>query len=246
MVGIGMADTVAFVIVPVKSFHGAKRRLIPILGVAERAALARVMLGDVLAAVVAAVVPERVVVVSGDDEVADHVRSLGVSTVDDEGNKGTNAAVKIGLAAVARRGEGSVVVLPGDVPGVRPADIAAVLAAARRGQVALVPASQDGGTNALALDRIGRIVPCFGPGSFARHVGVAGAAGIRPVVVQNRHLGLDLDEPDHLFAFLDLATPTHTDGYLRALGLEARRGSESGHAAPSLASCPGRLSVELR
>lgn len=246
VVDIGMIDTDAFVIVPVKSFRGAKRRLAPMLGVAERAELARIMLGDVLAAVVAAVAPERVGVVSSDGEVADYARSFGVGIVDDEADRGTNAAVKVGLAAVARRGESGIMVLPGDVPGVTSVDIAAVLAAARRGRVALAPASRDGGTNALALDKIGRIAPCFGPDSFARHVGAASAAGIRPVVVQNRRLGLDLDEPDHLVAFLNLATPTRTDSYLRSLGLEARRGSEAGHAAPSLASCPRRLSVEMR
>lgn len=227
-----MVDTAAFAIIPVKSFHGAKRRLAPRLGIAQRAELARVMLGDVLAAVIAAVVPERVVVVSGDDEVADYARGFGVGVVDDEGGRGTNAAVKVGLAVAARRGEGAVVILPGDVPGVTPADIATVLAAARRGRIALAPASRDGGTNVLALDRTGRIVPCFGPDSFARHIGAANAARIRPVVVRNQRLGLDLDEPDHLVAFLDLATSTRTDGYLRSLGLEARRGPEAGRAAP--------------
>lgn len=239
-----MIDMAAFVIIPVKSFRGAKRRLAPVLGVAERAGLARAMLGDVLAAVTATVVSGRVIVVSGDDEVADYARGCGVRIVDDEGARGTNAAVKAGFAAVMRQGCGAVAALPGDVPGVRPTDIAMLFAAALRSGVALAPASQDGGTNALALDRVGRIGACFGPDSFARHVEAANAAGLRPVVVRNRRLGLDLDEPAHLFAFLGLATSTLTDGYLRTLGLAARHGS----GADASCSVPvrARLSVEMR
>jgi 2-phospho-L-lactate guanylyltransferase len=236
----------AFIVIPVKSFHGAKRRLGAVLGLSERAGLARVMLDDVLAAAVAVVGPGQVVVVSGDDEVADHIRSVGVRIIDDEGAKGTNAAVKAGFDATRRCGSGAVVALLGDIPGVAPADVVTLFAAAFRSCVALAPALQDGGTNALALDRIGRIAPCFGPDSFSRHVDAANAAGIRPVVVWNRRLGLDLDEPAQLFAFLDLATSTHTDGYLRRLGLEARRGSGAGHVVSPSVSSARRLSVEMR
>ena len=212
----------AFVIVPVKAFHGAKRRLAPVLGTVERAALARAMLADVLAAAVGAVGARQVLVVTGDDEVADEARGLGVGVVDDEGAHGTNAAVKIGFAAVARRGGGAVLALPGDVPGVIPGDLAALFAAAQRMQVALAPAPEDGGTNALACDAVGRIAPCFGPDSFARHIAAANAAGIRPAVLLNQRLGLDLDEPHHLQAFLERSTPSRTDGYLRGLELGAR------------------------
>jgi 2-phospho-L-lactate guanylyltransferase len=211
----------ACVIVPVKSFAGAKRRLAPLLSVAERAALARAMLSDVLAAAIAAVGPQRVMVVTSADEVADHARRAGAGIIDDEGVKGTNAAVKAGFA---RRRHGAVMALPGDIPGIIPADIAALFSAAERSRIALAPAPEDGGTNALACDAAGRIAPCFGPDSFARHIEAANAAGIRPAVLLNQRLGLDLDEPRHLMLFLDRATSTQTDAYLRSLGLQAREG----------------------
>lgn len=212
------------VIVPVKSFEGAKRRLAPLLSVSERAALARAMLSDVLAAAIAAVGPQRVTVVTSADEVADHARRAGVGIIDDEGVKGTNAAVKAGFAKVARQRGGAVMALPSDIPGIIPADIAALFSAAERSRIALAPAPEDGGTNALACDAAGRIAPCFGPDSFARHIEAANAAGIRPAVLLNQRLGLDLDEPRHLMLFLDRATSTQTDAYLRSLGLQARGG----------------------
>jgi 2-phospho-L-lactate guanylyltransferase len=241
-----MIDSHAFIVIPVKSFHGAKRRLDPVLGVSERAGLARVMLDDVLAAAVAAVSSAQVMVVSGDAEVADHVRSVGVRVIDDEGAKGTNAAVKVGFDAIGRNGGGPVAALLGDIPGLASADVASLFDAAFRSCIALAPASHDRGTNALALDRIGRIASHFGPDSFSRHVDAANAAGFRPTVIWNRRLGLDLDEPAQLFAFLDMATSTRTDSYLRRLGLGAPQEAREDHVGARSVLSARRSSVEMR
>ncbi|MGL4560542.1 MAG: 2-phospho-L-lactate guanylyltransferase [Afipia sp.] len=217
-----MIESNAWVIVPVKSFHGAKQRLSPLLSVSERAKLAWTMLGDVLSAAIGVPGLCNVAVVTSDDEVADFTRQLGVVVIDDQGAVGTNAAVKAGFLDVRRRRGGAVVALPSDVPGVLPADIAALFAAVKKAGVAIAPAPRDGGTNALACDVPGRIAPCFGPESFARHVQAANRSGIRPVVVMNGRLGLDIDEPQHLAELLDSQTQTRTDAYLRSLGLNSR------------------------
>lgn len=218
-----MIEHNAWVIVPVKSFDGAKQRLSPLLSVLERAALARAMLGDVLNA--AAGVPglRHVAVVTSADDVADYARQSGVTVIDDQVAHGTNAAVKVGFVDVARRGGGAVIALPSDVPCILSADIVALFAAVKKAGMALAPASRDGGTNALGCAVPGRIAPCFGPDSFARHIQAANRSGIRPVVVMNGRLGLDLDEPRDLAEFLELQTQTQTDAVLRALGLSGRR-----------------------
>jgi 2-phospho-L-lactate guanylyltransferase len=212
----------AWVIVPVKSFDGAKQRLSPLLSVAERAKLAWTMLGDVLDAALGVPGLRNVAVVTSADEVANYARQLGVVVIDDHGAAGTNAAVKVGFVDVASRRGGAVVALPSDVPGILPADIVALFAAVRKTGVAIAPALRDGGTNALACDVPGRIAPCFGSDSFVRHIQVANQGGLRPVVVMNGRLGLDLDEPRHLVEFLELCTKTRTDAYLRSLGLSRR------------------------
>jgi 2-phospho-L-lactate guanylyltransferase len=182
------------------------------------------MLADVLEAAIAAVGRSSVAVVTSTDRVADHARRMGVGVIDDQGAPGTNAAVKAGFARIAAQRGGPIVALSSDIPGVVSADIAALISAAERSRVALAVAPEDGGTNALACDRAERISPCFGPDSFARHVAAANASGIRPAVLLNQRLGLDLDEPHHLMQFLDRATPTQTDAYLRSLGLKERGG----------------------
>lgn len=217
-----MIDPDAWVIVPVKSFNGAKQRLSPLLSVSERATLARTMLGDVLGAIVGVAGLRNVAVVTSADDVADYVRQSGVTVIDDHGANGTNAAVKVGFMDVARRNGGAVIALPSDVPSILSADIGALFAAVKKAGVAIAPATRDGGTNALGCDGPGRIAPCFGPESFARHIQMANQSGIRPVVVVNGRLGLDLDEPRHLVEFLESRTQTQTDVYLRSLGLSSR------------------------
>lgn len=231
------------VIVPVKSFEGAKRRLAPLLSVRERATLARFMLADVLAAAIVAVGRQSVAVVTSADQVADYARRAGVGVIDDEGAPGTNAAVKAGFARIAARRGGPILALASDIPGVISTDIAALISTAERSRVALAAAPDDGGTNALACDMAGRIPPCFGHDSLARHVAAANAAGIRPVILLNRRLGLDLDEPHHLMQFLDQATSTQTDAYLRSLKLEERGGCGFEISAPRQAVCAGSLAI---
>lgn len=217
-----MIESNAWVIVPVRSFDGAKRRLSPLLSVAERTKLAWTMLGDVLGAAAGLPGLRNVAVVTSADDVADYARQLGIVVIDDHGANGTNAAVKVGFLDVARRRGGAVIALPSDVPSILPADIAALFAAVRKSGVAIAPAPRDGGTNALACDIPGRIAPSFGPDSFTRHIQAANQRGIRPVVIVNGRLGLDLDEPRHLVEFLDSRTQTRTDAYLRSLGLSDR------------------------
>jgi 2-phospho-L-lactate guanylyltransferase len=177
------------------------------------------MLDDVLCAISGVPELRNVAVVTSAGDAADYVRQRGVTVIDDEGATDTNAAVRGGFVEVARRNGGAVIALPSDVPSILPADIAALFAAVRKAGVAIAPAPRDGGTNALAYDVLGRIEPCFGPESFARHIQAANRSGIRPVVVANGRLGLDLDEPNHLAEFLCSHTQTLTDAYLRSLGL---------------------------
>lgn len=231
------------VIVPVRSFDGAKRRLASLLSVGERAMLARAMLSDVLDAATAAVGQQSVAVVTSADDVADQARRAGVGVIDDEGVRGTNAAVKVGFARIAVRHRGPVLALSSDIPGVIPSDIVALISAAGRSRVALAPACDDGGTNALACDVVGRIPLCFGPNSFARHIAAANAADIRPAVLLNQRLGLDLDEPHHLMQFLDRATSTRTDAYLRSLKLKGRGGCSFQTSIQRQPACAGFLEV---
>ncbi|GAA1060477.1 NTP transferase domain-containing protein [Agromyces bracchium] len=90
------------VVVPVKSLTGAKTRLAPELGPAERAALARAFALDTIDAARAARAVRRVVVVSDEPVVERELRGVpGVDVVPEFGPRGLAAAIAHGIA-VAR------------------------------------------------------------------------------------------------------------------------------------------------
>ncbi|MBI2225820.1 MAG: 2-phospho-L-lactate guanylyltransferase, partial [Betaproteobacteria bacterium] len=124
------------------------------------------------------------------------------------------------LAAAGRDG---MLVIPADVPLIMPADVDLIVAAHRAApSVTLVPASVDGGTNALACSPPGAVPICFGDNSFHRHREAARACGIEPKILTIGHLGRDIDRPDDLATFLSSASPTQSYAYLTANGIADR------------------------
>jgi 2-phospho-L-lactate guanylyltransferase len=117
-------------------------------------------------------------------------------------------------------GVGGMLVLPGDIPAVRPADIARILRT-HSGAVAvtLVEAARDGGTNALAVSPPGVIPFRYGEKSAAAHRYEALCRGIAPGMLDLPRVSLDLDNPDDLQRFLALGVTTRTSGLLKSFRL---------------------------
>jgi 2-phospho-L-lactate guanylyltransferase len=165
----------------------------------DRALLARAMLADVLAACRAAGLWGTLVVTD---------TGGGWSTAWNWGARplldplaGLNAAVSAGLAEAARLGARTALVLPGDVPLVRPSDLREVLAAAAEAEHALVvvPDHTGDGTNALVVRPPDLVTPSFGPGSSAAHLRQRGDA----VRYTCGSLALDIDTPDELSRLIE-------------------------------------------
>ena len=182
----------ATAIVPVKRFSAAKTRLAASAASSARPALAAAMLADVLAALGRSAV-ERVIVVSGEPAAVEAAREAGAETIDDPLDAGHNAAARLGVRAALGAGARRVALLPGDCPLLEPAELDRALADLEPGSAGIVPDRHGSGTNALLLDPPGAIDPAFGPGSRARHLELARAAGVRPLVIDLPSLGLDLD-----------------------------------------------------
>ena len=90
---------------PVKRFAVAKRRLSPVLGAAERARLARLMLEDVLNALARCEVHlAGTVVVTADEDAAALAERRNAIVVSDGGRDGINAAIRLGLDWVTEHG----------------------------------------------------------------------------------------------------------------------------------------------
>jgi 2-phospho-L-lactate guanylyltransferase len=170
-------------VIPVKRLAMAKTRLRgAVVGVPhERLVLA--MAGDTLAAVLECPAVDRALVVTDDPVAARMLTRLGAERVPDDPDpgcglaprRGRNAALDRGLNAALARGArvaaGSpVVALTGDLPALRPAELAMALAAlpvrARRG---FVPDAAGTGTAMLAARAGVDLDPRFGPGSARAH-----------------------------------------------------------------------------
>jgi 2-phospho-L-lactate/phosphoenolpyruvate guanylyltransferase len=193
--GAGAAP--AAVLVPIKAFARAKRRLTPRLDARERADLARRMAATVLDA--AAPLPVRVV--CDDEEVAAWATGRGVGVAWTPG-LGLDGAVTAGVASLAEEGWLRVVVAHADLPLARAGSLAGV---ARRGaDVVLVPDRRHDGTNVAVVPAAAGFTFEYGAGSFGRHRAEAARLGLRTEVVQDPELMWDVDVPADLVLPPDL------------------------------------------
>jgi 2-phospho-L-lactate guanylyltransferase len=191
------------VLLPVKAFDEAKRRLAPALEPAERARLARAM----ATAVLLSAAPLPAAVVCDDAEVAAWARDLGALVVW-EPERGLNRAVEAGVERLAALGARLVIVAHADLPLAR--DLRWV---GRFAGVTLVPDRRGGGTNAICVPTGCGFTFSYGPGSFARHGAEAHRLGLPLRVVREPSLAADVDLP----ADLDLAAAllAGTEGVVR-------------------------------
>ena len=217
-------------IVPVKGNPGAKSRLgeRP-----DRAGLADAFALDTVVALLAARGVDRVLVVTGDGELAGRLAELGADIVREAVVPATagdvpvaggidaaaphrpvrpsdplNAAIRQGLAvARAEFPEANLAVLTGDLPALTPADVERTLDLAAAHERSLVPdAAGTGTTTLLALAGV-PIEPRFGPGSRAAHE----SAGHVPIEVQAcASIRQDVDTAADLAVALRLGLGVHT------------------------------------
>jgi 2-phospho-L-lactate guanylyltransferase len=202
-------------LVPVKRFDQAKQRLSDVLDAQERALLARTMLSDVLHAIADVQELAGIAVITDDETAAQIARSFSARVLGDPAYGGTNVAVASGMTKLRDAGADAVLVVPGDIPLVRPSDLRACLFARRYAPVVLAPASRDGGTNMLLQDCAANFSPAFGPDSFARHLAMARAARLPVGLVLRARIGLDIDRPADLELLLGQADGCATQEILR-------------------------------
>jgi 2-phospho-L-lactate guanylyltransferase len=187
-----------WVVVLIKDFDSAKQRLQPALGPKERRALAQ---RNAQLAVQAAAAGDRVLVVAGDDEVADLAKRWGAEVLLEPGQEGQNVAAARGIARAVEGGAEAVLLLSSDLPLVTLDSVREVLEAGSRikAPVAVaVRAVGRGGTNALYLRPPGAISLHFGSDSLAKFRHDAEQNGVAFLVHDSEAMALDLDEPGDL------------------------------------------------
>jgi 2-phospho-L-lactate guanylyltransferase len=209
--------------VPVKDLANAKQRLVAVLGPAQRRALARVMLEDVLEALEAAL-PGSVVVVTTDAAVMALARDLGARCLAEPADQGHTEAVAAGQRQALERGARRFLTIPGDVPCVTPQEIRALCGALGQGPgVVFVPSLSGFGTNAALLSPPDAMPLKFGEPSFDNHLLAARERGLSPLVLSLPGLGLDIDTPEDLDRLVRRGAATRSARLLREWGVPGQR-----------------------
>ena len=173
------------VLIPVKAFHQAKRRLGTTLSDPEREQLVRAMATHV----VAACAPLPVAVVCDDEVVAAWAEEHGASVVWAPGH-GLNGAVRAGVDRLAQTGARWVTVAHGDLPRAKGLGTLAPFDG-----VTLVPDRRDDGTNVLRLPAAADFRFAYGPGSFRAHRAEATRLGLAVRILRSPDLAYDVDWP---------------------------------------------------
>jgi 2-phospho-L-lactate guanylyltransferase len=203
-------------VVPVKDLERAKQRLAGALDPIARRGLSLSMLADVLDALDATPGLDGIAVVSRDADVAALARRRGLRVIPEAG-AGLNAAVAQAANVLSAEGCARLLVMPADLPLAAPEEIAQILAALPVVPgLALVPDRHGVGTNALACTPPDAVAPGFGDDSFARHLEAVRNVGIPATVLRLPGLGLDIDTPEDLRAFMETPGATWTHAALRA------------------------------
>ena len=218
--------TSVWAVVPVKEFAGAKQRLSPCLSPEERRALATIMFEDVLEALGAVHELAGLFVVTVDSAATSLAGRYGARILTEGAREGHTGAVMAAARLLAREGQGAMMTLPGDIPGVSSAEIAATLAAHRPSPAfTVVPAHDDLGSNTIVMSPPDAVPLRFGENSFYPHLDAARGRGIDPLVVRHPGIGMDIDNPADLVAFLRMSPPPlpiRTLAFLEQSGIAAR------------------------
>jgi len=193
-------------VMPVKGGPTAKSRLAR----DDRAALARAVALDAVAAALACPLVMQVLVVTGDETCALEHAELGATVLPDPG-QGLGAALLSGAAAA--RPSGPCGLLLADLPALRPADLVITLQACLRllrgrpdeRRMVTVPDADGDGTVLLAARRPTDLEPRFGTGSALAHAQVAHVLTDVPDGVRR-----DVDTGEHLRSAVALGVGPRT------------------------------------
>lgn len=197
-------------LLPVKSFASAKGRLGETISAAEREALTRAMLADMIEALASARCLDRTYVLSADTEVLRAAAALGAETLREDLTKsdpgrgqraigGLNRAVADAAERLAAAGVMRLLTIPGDVPLIEPDEVAALFRVdGGEWPVVLVPSGSGTGTNALLLSPPTVIVPRFEGASLTAHMEACREHDLAFRVLELPSFALDVDTPEDL------------------------------------------------
>lgn len=203
-----------WVVVPVKPFTLAKRRLAGVLSEAERALLARAMLCDLLALLARCSRVSGVLCVTREAAVDTLAAQVGAEVLP-EAQAGLSNSVLQAARHLTARGQSSMLILPTDVPLATSDEVDMVIAKHGWAPAVTLVSDEDGyGTNALAVSPPDLMPFRFGRHSYVAHRDAALALGARVQTLRAPGLALDVDTPEDIRRLLTCDRATATSALL--------------------------------
>lgn len=201
-------------VVPLKPLALAKSRLAEAADDGLRPRLALAFAQDTVAAALTCPAVRDVAVVTDDPAAAAELAALGARIVPDSPGAGLNAALAHGARAVrAARPSAAVAALNADLPALRPAELARVLAAASVFTRAFLTDAAGIGTTLLCARQGAELRPAFGGPSRLAHL----ASGAEEIACDGiDSVRQDVDTGQDLAAALALGVGPYTAARLGA------------------------------
>jgi 2-phospho-L-lactate/phosphoenolpyruvate guanylyltransferase len=224
-------------VIPVKETATAKERLAEAVPRQLRPGLALAMLEDVLAAVAKALHQGShglagIAVVTLDPDARALAQRYGARILTDDASGGHTAAVAAAARTLELEGRSGMLQMPGDIPLVSADEISLLLAMRRASpSFTIAPSHDDFGSNAVLVCPPTAVPLTFGDDSFYPHLRAAQACGLKPLIVRQHGIGLDIDRPEDIWAFAQLRSRTRAHAFLERHGLAERKHQPDGAVA---------------
>jgi 2-phospho-L-lactate/phosphoenolpyruvate guanylyltransferase len=211
-------------LLPVKNLRNAKKRLMDVLTLEERFALAHAMLADTVRAVQGVRHADKIFVITNYQPALDMAEENGWDILREDRQISESNSVDAASKICEQRGVRSLLRLPIDLPLIQPNDIDNLLAIdCQSPAMAIVPSRDGTGTNALLRTPPTLFPSHFGEGSFAKHLAEAQEARAETFVRRNPRLEMDVDDESDLRALLEYDLhATATGRWLRESGLDSK------------------------
>jgi 2-phospho-L-lactate guanylyltransferase len=210
--------------VPVKKLSIAKERLSGLLSPFERKQICIAMLYDVLDALRATPEVSQIHIVTSDSELS-AILSPAYSDariIREPARSGLNGALEYAASRLAGYGATRMVIVPADLPLIRPAVLGELVRASEHAAVAIVPDRSGVGTNLLVLSPPSAIPPRFGGNSLAEHLDEARRRHLRYTVLPAGRPSWDVDFPADILAVIRYGRGTNTHAQVCQAGIDKR------------------------
>lgn len=199
-----------FALVPVKDPAQGKSRLAELIDAPARLALNRQLAQRTFECCAAAFGPERTVVVTAGEAIAEEASARGLAVVSEPAPGDLNAALALAARHAIGQGARALVVVPVDLVRLTPEALRSVVASLTEAPgCVLVPDRHGTGTNLLGLRPARADLFRFGGRSLDEHRRAAAAAGLDVRAHADADLALDLDTPEdyRLWRAADASAP---------------------------------------